>query len=200
MAGFNGASHWKKPWLAWLPFVYAGLPFINLIWRDFASHVDARVVAAAAANGLVRGTAVAILEETTFRGLVLAILLNRFHDTRAQIRKAVLISGVLFGLWHLPVQPHWETNVAQWVYAALAGVGFAAVLLRTRSIWLGIAAHALLIVSNFIVAAVTVDVPPSLTQARWGAIVSVAMMLPWLFYGLYDSRCDAARRSLFSGR
>ena len=198
-AGFNRPARWKEVWLAWLPFVYAGLPFINLIWRDLAGDIDPWVIAASAANGLVRGSAVALLEETTFRGLVLAILLNRLRQTRAHVRRAVLLSGLLFGLWHLPVQPHWETNLSQWVYAAFAGVGFAAVVLRTRSIWLLIAAHALLIVSNFIVSAVTVDVPASLTQVRWGAVMSVLMMLPLLVYGLYLIR-DAGPLDLgFSG-
>jgi membrane protease YdiL (CAAX protease family) len=129
----------------------------------------------------------AFVEETTFRGLVLAILLAGFHSTRGQVRFSVLCSGVLFGLWHLPRDPYWEVNVSQWVYAAFAGVGFAGVVLRTRSIWLIMLAHALLVAMNAIVRGATAEASriPSLGQIRFSALLSVAMVAPLLFYGLY---------------
>jgi membrane protease YdiL (CAAX protease family) len=95
--------------------------------------------------------------------------------------------------------PHWETGVAQLVYPIFAGVGFAGVVLRTRSIWLAMAAHALLIVANVVVAGVTVDTSAASPAAiRMSAAVSVLVMVPWLFYGLYLIR-DARTLSIGSG-
>lgn len=184
IVGLNGPRKWREIWLAWLPFVYAGLPVLYLIWRSVDwSRLTAQLVIASVAQSVPN----AFVEETIFRGLVLAILLNRFHSTQAEIRGAVFGSAILFGLWHPPDDPHWETNVAQWVYAAFAGVGFAGVALRTRSIWLGMAAHALLVIVLLVVSSVTAapTAPSSMSQIRLGALLSVFLMLPWLFYGIY---------------
>jgi membrane protease YdiL (CAAX protease family) len=183
MVGFNGPAKWKDVWLVWLPLLYAGAPLLNLIWKDVTGAVTARLITAA----LIPSALKAFVEETTFRGLVLAILLNRFHRTPAQIRSSVVGSAVLFGLWHLPTAPNWETNVAFWVYEAFAGVGFAGLSLRTRSIWLPMAVHTLLVALLLIVGGVTAatSAPASLSEVRLNAVVSVLIMLPWLLYGLY---------------
>jgi membrane protease YdiL (CAAX protease family) len=184
IVGLNRPRKWKEIWLAWLPFAYTFLPLSYLIWRDTDwSRMTPQLIIASVAQSVPN----AFVEEIIFRGLVLAILLARFHSTRGEITGSVLGSAILFGLWHPPDDPHWETNVAQWVYAAFAGVGFAGVALRTKSIWLGMAAHALLVIILLVMNGVTVppSAPSSLSQIRWGAVLSVLIMLPWLFYGLF---------------
>jgi membrane protease YdiL (CAAX protease family) len=199
IVGFNGPAKWQEAWLAWLPFVYVGLPFINMAWRELTPDIGAPLLARLVALGAAQGLAVAFVEETTFRGLVLAILLYRFQrvhvtrDATLQVRNSLLFSGVLFGLWHLPValtNPHWTTAAAQLIYPVFAGVGYAGVVLRTGSIWLTVAAHALLIVSNVVVAGITIDPgPPANSSLIWiSAATSVLLLVPWLFYGLYLTR------------
>lgn len=183
VVGLNGPRRWKEWWLAWLPFAYAFLPLTNLLWRDVTGRVTSQLVTASVAYSAAN----AFVEEMLFRGLVLAILLSRFHATPGQVRGAVLGSAALFGLWHPPDDPHWEMNVAQWVYAAFGGVGFAGLSLRTRSLWLGMTAHTMLVMWNLIVANVTTapSGSASLSQVRLDAALSVVIMLPWLCYGLF---------------
>ena len=78
-------------------------------------------------------------------------------------------------------------GIAQLVYPVFMGVGASAVLLRTRSIWLLIAAHALLITINVLVESVTVDAGSDVRSSGEmirTALLSTAIMLPYLIYGL----------------
>jgi membrane protease YdiL (CAAX protease family) len=122
-------------------------------------------------------------------------MLTRYHSTRAQVIGSVVFSSVLFGLMHLPNDPHWETNVAQWVYAAFVGVGFCAVVLRTGSIWLIMGVHALIIAANAVTNGLLVPRVPTDSDIRLNALVSTAATLPLLFYGLYLLR-DITRLDL----
>lgn len=186
-AGFNGPAKWRDPWLAWLPALLVLVNLSNLIGNDVVANPDiARIVA-----GFGQGLSIALFEETTYRGLVLAILLNRYHATRGQVIGSVLFGSLLFGLYHLPTNPHWEMNVSQWIYATFLGVGFAAVMLRTRSIWIGVAIHALIIGvsigTNALISGEAVLLGESgvIENVRWRAMASVLVTLPIFVYGLY---------------
>jgi membrane protease YdiL (CAAX protease family) len=79
-------------------------------------------------------------EELAFRGVLLRLLLPR------GVGPAVLLSSVLFGLMHvanLAVGADWPTTLLQVTFTALAGAGYAAVRLRTGSLWPCIGLHAL---------------------------------------------------------
>jgi membrane protease YdiL (CAAX protease family) len=188
IAGFNGPAKWREPWLVWLPAAYCLLNLSNLLTNE----IHANPGWSALLQASVQTAMVPLIEETTFRGLVLAVLLNRFHATRKQILGAVFLSSVLFGFWHLP-NPNVPaiTSVANIVYAMLAGVGFAAVVLRTRSIWLVMAAHALIVFANLISGAllsgnaVTVAETSAPEHAVRNAVFSVIGTLPLFAYGLW---------------
>ena len=79
----------------------------------------------------------AISEELVFRRLFLSTLKPYFSGTAL----FVLFSAVIFGLIH------WSSGVANVVCAAIAGVAFMLLLLKTGSVWPAIAAHYL---TNFI--------------------------------------------------
>jgi membrane protease YdiL (CAAX protease family) len=188
VAGFNGPTKWREPWLVWLPAAYCLLNLSNLLTNEINASLDRGALLQTSVQALM----VPLIEETTFRGLVLAVLLNRFHATRGQILGAVLFSSVLFGFWHLP-NPNVPaiTSVANIVYAMLAGVGFAAVFLRTRSIWLVMAAHALIVFANLLSGAllsgnaVTVAETAAPEHAVRNALMSVLATVPLFLYGLW---------------
>lgn len=119
MVGFNGPAKWRDVHLFWLPALLIPASLSNLLLSEMVGSLEPAELAA----GFARGLSVAFLEETTFRGLALAILICKFHSTRRQIIGSVLLSSLIFGLAHLPNDPNWESFVAQWVSAALTGVG-----------------------------------------------------------------------------
>jgi hypothetical protein len=86
---------------------------------------------------------------------------------------------------HGPNDPDWETNVAQWLVAFFAGVGFSGVLLRTRSIWLLVIVHALIISAGVLTNGLTIHHAATESSVRLNALVSTLATLPLLFYGLY---------------
>ncbi len=84
-------------------------------------------------------------EELLTRSLMLYILYRVWGHTVAGARKAVVLTGVLFGLAHL-VNLLGSATVSevltQVTYAAIVGVFFGAVIIKTGSIWPGVIVHA----------------------------------------------------------
>ena len=87
---------------------------------------------------------VGMAEEFLCRGILAELLLRRFGATRGGAWRAVILSGVLFGLAHL-------TNLlgadpvgvlVQSVIASMMGMTFAAIYFRTGNIWVPVALHA----------------------------------------------------------
>ena len=96
---------------------------------------------------------VGLVEETVFRGMILYALLRAWGDTKSGILKAALISSVLFGLVHAPnvlFGTPLLTMLAQLGYAFLLGLFFAALLLRSGSIWVAVVAHGLIDAVGFL--------------------------------------------------
>jgi membrane protease YdiL (CAAX protease family) len=186
-AGFNGPAKWREPWLIWLPALLVFANLTSLIGKPLVPHPDFGRLGVA----LAWGASVAASEETAFRGVVLITLLSKFHHTRAQVIACVLLSSILFGLYHWPTHQYWQMNLSQWVYATFAGVGFSAVLLRTRSIWLGMAVHALVIAASFSTNVLLHDQTVLLGETgpmpnvNRAAILSVLVTLPVFLYGLH---------------
>jgi membrane protease YdiL (CAAX protease family) len=192
LVGFNGPAHWRQPWLVWVLALYVLVNLSTLLGKPLQISADWRPWLLA----VVQAPSAALFEEAVFRGLILAILLNRFHGTRSQVIGAVLFSSLLFGLAHAgtlfsPNVP-WQHGVANIIYAALAGVGYAALVLRTRSIWLVAAVHTGIAFANLLPALLTRgDVAPAAAlittpgQAWSSAIVSTLILIPLFLYGLW---------------
>ena len=87
---------------------------------------------------------VGIAEEWLFRGVHSELLLRRYGATKEGIWKAVIISGVLFGLAHLSNLFGAEPIgvLVQCVVAAAMGMVFAAIYFRTGNIWVTVFLHA----------------------------------------------------------
>ncbi len=129
-AGFVGPSEWRDLRLFWLPALLVFVPFVAGI-RPLPTDALLTLMVAYAAT--------AFFEEGTYRGLILGLLRPRGVWT------SVIVSSLLFGLVHL-------TNIVlrgnpglialQALGAATDGVGMAALRIRTRTVWPGIALHA----------------------------------------------------------
>jgi hypothetical protein len=88
---------------------------------------------------------VGVTEEFLCRGVIAELLLRHYGATRGGVWKAVIVSGILFGLAHL-------TNLigaapvgvlVQSVVAAMMGMAFAAIYFRSGCIWVTVILHAL---------------------------------------------------------
>ncbi len=189
--GMNGPGQWRDVRLLWLPAIYALLNLVNLLGKTLQAPPDWTIWLQVAASTI----SVPLIEESVFRCLILAIMLNRFHRTHAEVIGAVLFSSMLFGLWHITtlwVGVPWQHVLANIVYATLAGVGFCAVVLRTRCVWLIMVAHAGIVCTNLLPAVLTRgDAAPAAAlintpEAAWrSAIVSTLVMIPLFLYGLW---------------
>jgi membrane protease YdiL (CAAX protease family) len=130
LAGFTRPRHWRDLRLYWLPVLLLAVPFAGGVDSVSASTLALLVVAYAATG---------IYEEGMWRGVQLGLL------ARGGIWKAVLISSTLFGLAHLGnslLRGFSVIILAQAFGAAVQGIGWAALRLRTNTIWPLIAIHA----------------------------------------------------------
>jgi membrane protease YdiL (CAAX protease family) len=129
--GFTPRSEWRELRLYWLPAVLIFAPFI----------AGVRMPSAGTLTLLVFGYLLScVFEEGFFRGIALVVL------RRLGLWPAVLISSFLFGLTHMSNQLLRGVSfliVLQAFGAAIQGIGYAALRLRTNTIWLLIIIHAL---------------------------------------------------------
>lgn len=87
---------------------------------------------------------VGITEEFMCRGILAELLLRRYGATKEGVWKAVIVSGVLFGLAHLSnlfgAKP--VGVLVQCMIAGMMGMAFAAIYFRTGNIWVTVVLHA----------------------------------------------------------
>ena len=130
-AGFTPRTQWRDLRLYWVPAVLVFAPFITGIKMPSAGTLAL----------LVFGYLIScVYEEGFFRGLALVVL------RRLGLWPAVLISSALFGLTHLSNQVLRGVSfliVLQAFGSAVQGIGYAALRLRTNTIWPLILIHAL---------------------------------------------------------
>jgi|GEM_PF-683441 membrane protease YdiL (CAAX protease family) len=132
-AGFTAPANWRDMHVFWLPVLITLIIMVPLLFElPRASSFGA--VTYAALFALLTG----LNEETLSRGLILQIL-RPYGPVRA-----ALISAIFFGLLHgnnfayLPL----PVVVAQIIWAMLLGFAYAALRLRTGTIWPLIILHA----------------------------------------------------------
>jgi len=121
--GFNAHAQWRDLRLLWLPAVLVVLPLVGGV-RTVAPGAFAVFVIGYALTGFA--------EEAFARGILLRALQSR------TVLSAVLVSSLLFGVMHLTnvmFRSSPALVVAQAIGAACFGVGYAALRLRTNTIW-----------------------------------------------------------------
>lgn len=87
---------------------------------------------------------VGVAEELAFRGMVATTLLQRFGTTRSGVWKAVIGSGVLFGLAHSINFAHAEPLgvLIQMIDSAVLGMLLTAIYYRSGNLWVTVLLHA----------------------------------------------------------
>ena len=86
---------------------------------------------------------VGITEEFLCRGVLAELLLRHYGATKEGVWRAVIVSGVLFGLAHLSnlIGAEPVGVLVQCVIAAMMGMAFAAIYFRTGCIWVTVFLH-----------------------------------------------------------
>lgn len=120
---------------------------------------------------LVLGYALtAFAEESVFRGMMLRLL--RDHG----VRRAVLISSLLFGIAHLAnvvIRGNPAIVAAQAVGAFTSGIGYASVYVLTGTIWAPMAVHFLhdLVLNSGVLPVIAVDVVQDIVLVAYGVVL-----------------------------
>ena len=164
MAGFTPRHEWRRLHLSLVP---AAMILINLAWHEGPHEFEPVRV-------LLHGSAMLLTgfsEEVAFRGLILGSLASS-ADPLAP-RRAVVVSSFLFSAVHsvnLISQPTADV-LAQIAYSFAIGLSFAALRLRTGTIWPAILIHGIYNV-------VSSTYPgPMLLEGVWLAGVSLFFVL-----------------------
>ena len=171
-AGLRGPQPPASARLAWPPLLYALLMLV-LAWAG--GFPPRSVVLVIACNTAI----VAISEELMFR----AILLQGFLDKYA-IWPAVMTSSAIFGLVHAANgYATGDVGAALWQSGAafLQGVAYAAIRLRTRSIWPMVVVHCLWDFS-LMTATLAAAAEGEVSSMPYAAMLAV---LPLFLYGLF---------------
>ena len=178
-AGFRAPFQRQLLWLFWLPFVPA---IGNLL--DGVKVTDPAQIFLFFIMAVLSG----FVEETLFRGLLLRALLPM------GIWRAALISATFFGGMHiLNVLAASSPAIAllQVGYAAAIGFGYAALVIRTGTIWPLILAHFLTNFAGFIAAGGTGSTGPVTVREVVIAAVYIVLFSTYGIYLLRSHRINA---------
>lgn len=185
--GFTGFRSWRSVWLAWFPALLVAVLFLLQLLQSSLTD-DIRWLSLGVLNVFFVG----FFEEALTRGLVLYLLLVAWRSRPNGVVEAVLVSSVLFGLAHFLnvfAGAPMTATLIQVGYAIGFGVGFAALLLRTNTIWIGIVLHALVDANSGAWFGPSTDT--SGDSASLGPLYLVG--LPLLVYGFVLMRKRGAR-------
>ena len=193
---FSAAGIVKGLLLGWLGIVYSAVIFILILITAppeyFAAPKPWPLLSA-----VCTAFAVGLFEEVLMRGIVLNTLLNKKGAERKDVLKACWISSALFGAMHLAnilAQAGFIETIGQVIYAAFMGMYFAAVYIRSKSLWAPIILHAAFDLPQFIMSAMLseqglsaemeLQAAQSTSEAISSAAGSAAMILPFLIAAL----------------
>lgn len=172
-AGLCAPSPRRSVGLVWLPLLYAALIVLVALADELTLPRATLLVLA------VNMLAVGVSEELMFRGVLLAGFLNR-----CTVWQAVFASSAIFGLVHaLNGFTTGDVPYALWQSggAFLQGVGYAAIRLRTRSVWPMAVVHGIWDFSLML--QLMSDAQQDTAPLRpW---VSLLLVLPIFLYGLF---------------
>lgn len=152
IVGKKGAGFFKGLAVAAVPLSISCLGIVAFVTMFLVGSTEIEqelglhpVFDAASVATLISFFFVGITEEMTLRGIVAETLLEHFGTSRDAIWKAVVISGVMFGVTHtinlFVASPVYV--VGQVVSAAGGGILYAAIYFRAGNIWVVALVHAL---------------------------------------------------------
>lgn len=170
-AGLHFPAPWKSLWLVWPPLLYS-LLMLLVAWAG--GWPTFQVLLIVACNTAL----VAVSEELMFRSVLLQSLLDQYA-----IWPSVIISSLLFGGVHtLNGLATGDFSSALWQSAAacLQGVCYAAIRLRTRSVWPMVIVHGLWDFS-LVTSMMTANATGEASILPFAAVLAV---LPLCLYGV----------------
>lgn len=135
-----------------------------------------------------------LFEETLCRGVVQTLLIRKWGQNRKGIYLSVIMGSLLFGLFHIihffMGQMTLLASMTQVIYAFFIGVFMGACVLRNQSVIPAIIVHGLVdITGSLNEIAVNGGIPKEImTISVPDAMISIALMSPLLFYGLFIMR------------
>jgi len=178
--GFRAPYEWRSLWLFWLPFV----PFLVNLLAGGVNVADPALLLRFVVLALLTG----FVEETLFRGLILRVLLP------TGIFRAALISASLFGGLHL-LNVLSASSLAyallQVSYATAIGFAYAALAVRTGTIWPLILAHFATNLAGFVAAG---DMGLTGSVASREILFAVVYTVVFGAYGTCLLRAQVSRR------
>jgi membrane protease YdiL (CAAX protease family) len=145
---------------------------------------------------LVGQAAIALAEETYFRGLVLGELLRlapRLGLTSAPARQwaALALSSALFGMEHVGTSAAWSDGVRQLVFALALGALLGMIVLLTDNLWFAASLHAWI---NWLLLGAAPQVAYGSAQAALPPGASVSLTLITAFIAAFALQRRVARR------
>lgn len=90
---------------------------------------------------------VGVTEEFAFRGIIAESIFNKYGQSPAGIWFSVIVSGCIFGffhLWNLGTVGQTESTLVQCIFASILCMLLCAVYYRTKNIWVTVFIHAYL--------------------------------------------------------
>ncbi|MBN1579477.1 MAG: CPBP family intramembrane metalloprotease [Anaerolineae bacterium] len=190
-AGFTPLGQWKAVWLVWPLLVFALLNLDSLI--------DGSLVIDWSRPGLIAlymcmNLAIGFCEEVMGRGVVLLAMLGKWGRTRRGIYRAVIVSGLLFGIGHIfnlltgRLTP--LASLTQIGFSVFFGVAFAACFLRNNAIWPVVIVHALIDIAGGLrhIAVGGAAQAAVANNTAIQAVTALLITLPLFLYGLFILR------------
>ncbi|MGL5928226.1 MAG: lysostaphin resistance A-like protein [Dermatophilaceae bacterium] len=174
--GLTWAGSLRHLYLLWVPVLTLVVLFLL---TPMSETVDGQWLAVSVPKNMLTG----YVEEVVVRGVILFILLRAWRHRSFGVLRAVVVSSLLFGAAHL-IGLLGGGNVlslsSQAIYATFLGVGFAAVLVRTNTIWPLVVLHGLI---NVVVGDVA---PKESVVATTDTFVlgAIILVVPLLVHGL----------------
>ncbi|SDF56806.1 MULTISPECIES: CPBP family intramembrane glutamic endopeptidase [unclassified Duganella] len=179
--GLGAPEPLKSTWLVWPPLLYS-LLMLLVAWAGGWPPRNVLLIVA------INTALVAVSEELMFRAILLQGLLDKLP-----VWPAVLVCSVLFGLAHtVNGLATGDFSGALWQSAAafLQGVCYAAIRLRTRSIWPMVVVHGLWDFA-LVTSMLSASADGESSVLPYAALLAV---LPLCLYGVYLLR--GSRRAL----
>lgn len=140
-------------------------------------------------SGIFGAFTTGLYEEVLVRGFVYNNFKRHFGNSLENIKKSIIWSSILFGAMHVVNLKGYDlasilTTLAQMIYAAILGMYFALVYMKSKSMWAVVIIHAMIDGSTFVV--------PSMLSAdafvqtggqlpSTGQIVLLSFVLPLAF-------------------
>lgn len=175
-----------RAWLFCLPALLVAVN--NIPWLGLLSgRVTITGSAGQIAWFLAESLAIGLFEELAFRGVVLLMLTEKRHASRADLLRGILLSSAIFGLVHLTnllmgADP--AAVLLQLGYSFLIGAMCAVVLFKTANIWLCVLIHAVYDVGGNMVGRVATgrlwDTPTVVITAILGVATAAFYILAFL--------------------